>query len=148
MKKNTFIKRLFVSLMTIAMTLGMSVSAFAAEPVSEPTVAEVHDARLNNNLSALITNLGSGQSGKEEAYLDSYIGVAKTFRVKLLGSVGSGNVSVYVVRKSDGKDIGSWTLNSSRPEGSVTVALPTSGNYKMVVYNGTNSSISVLGYWE
>lgn len=148
MKKNTFIKRLFVSLMTMAMTLSMSVSAFAAEPVSEPTVPEVHNARLNNNLNALISNLGSGQGGKAEAYLDSYIGVTKTFRVKLLGAVGSGNVSVYVVRKSDGKDIGSWTLNSSRPEGSVTVTLPTSGDYKMVVYNGTNSSISVLGYWE
>lgn len=146
MKKNNFVQRLFVSLMAMAMVLGTSVPAFAAE--AEPPVAETQNVLMNNNLSALITNLGSGQSGKEEAYLDSYIGLTKTFKVQLLGSVGSGTVTVYVERKSDGKDIGSWTLSASRPEGSVTVTLPKSGDYKMVAYNGTNASVSILGYWE
>lgn len=151
MKKNKLVKRLVTFVMATIMMFGTSLSAFAAENVTSNTADEYvisEGVSTYSNTSAWVIGLGSQQSGSDIAHLDSYIGLSKTFTVSLEGSVGSGTVSVYIKRVSDGEIVGSWGLTSSQTTKSTTFTLPKSGDYKMVVYNGTNSSVTVYGRWS
>ncbi len=143
-------KRLVTFGMAAIMMFGTSVSAFAAENTTSNTTHEYvvnKGVSTYSNTSAWVT-VGSQQSGYDYAHLDSYIGLSKTFTVSLEGNVGAGTVSVYIKRVSDGETVGSWGLTSSQKTKSTTFTLPKSGDYKMVVYNGTNSSVTVYGRWS
>lgn len=148
MKKCKIARGIIAFALVVIMMFGTTMSAFAAESNEVERNAEV-TTTYGNNLSALVSNLESGKGGSAIAHLDSYVGITKKFTVTLLASVGnSGTVSIYIKRVSDGSVVGSWGLSSGKTTDSTTFTLPKSGDYKMVVYNGTNGTTSVLGYWE
>lgn len=148
--------RFLACILAAFMALGTAVPAFAAEiapsdnvsVASETPEAEVMPLMVQDGGGAYLT-VGSRQSGVEYATLDPYVGLYKKFVVTTGTSITtSGLVSVVLTRASDGKDMGSWGLSTEKREASQTFWLPTSGEYKLLVYNNTGSTVAVLGYWE
>ena len=155
MKKGNIVSRIKCIFFAIFMVITISVPVFAQNPeVVDTTTKSCSEITplLNDNWSAAVGPLNSGESGHEFAYLDSYIGLTKKFTVELMipADVSSftGNVQLYVERVSDDETIFSCTLNNTKREESKTFWLPKSGDYKVVVYNNSNIRLGVLGYWS
>lgn len=156
MKKLGFVKRIGAILTACALTLGMSVSAFAAEndtktetaSAVETVASEASEATTRNSTQGIILDfIPSMQSKSDTGYLDHYIGLTKTFECYLTtyGSI-SGDVTV-ILYNPKGEIATSFKLNSSTTSYSHTFFLPSSGDWKMSAFNGTNDKVTVTGLW-
>ena len=162
MKNFKFMKRMAIFLLVAVMTLGTVIQASAAENISyDKAMITITDNEsgnmvtplLNNDVSAYIESVAIGGTGAEVATLDSYIGLSKTFNVTLLPHKNgtnsiTGYANVIVTKVSTGENIASWTLDLHNQFGEKTFFLPTSGDYRVWVYNGMNTVISIVGYWS
>lgn len=153
MKKHNFLKRFMVLSMACLMAFGMSVTAFAAAPeVSEPvndvsTSDSMDIVPLDNTQAIILDNIASGSSKSSSGYLDHYIGLSKTFECYLTTyGATSGNVSV-ILYKPNGEIGTSFSLSSSNASYTKKFTLPSSGDWKMSAYNGTNNRVTVTGLW-
>ncbi len=155
MKKNSFFKRFIGLAMACIMVFGMSVSAFAAETseevkskndVSTSNFTDV--APLDNTQAIILDFIPSGSSKSDTGYLDHYVGLSKTFKCYLTtyGNT-SGDVTV-ILYKPNGDIATSFKLNSGNTSYSKKFTLPSSGNWKMSAYNGTNNKVTVTGLWN
>lgn len=157
MKNCKFGKRFVAFAMICAMMLVSSIPAFAAEPVSEMVANENNVAvvteetmatPLDNTQAIILDFIQSGSSKSDTGYLDHYIGLSKTFKCVLTTyGATSGNVTV-VLYKPNGDIATSFTLNSSNKTYTKKFTLPSSGDWRMSAYNGTNNQVTVTGLWQ
>lgn len=155
MKNFKFKKRICSLLMVVAMLLGTSLSVFAAEPVSNI------DTEKNSTENAEIMPLDAqywgdikaGTTGTVDVYLDSYLGLSKTFNFTLNrisnppgGGLPSGTVKCWL--NKDGKEYKYWHDIGPSSMGSVKLTLPSSGWYTFTVQNNSNIDINAVCQWN
>ncbi len=147
--KTKLFKRIGSFLLACMMVLGLSATAFAAEP------AEVADSdtqiEVNSDVSVMANNpatvtVPAWQSRSVTVHLDSYLGITKKLHIKVTGT-GRGAVDFSLYKDGNIKDDGNMQMGIP-DEGDFSFTLPSSGDYTLNVANKSDGSITVTAQWK
>lgn len=151
--KTNMMKRIGAFLLACSMTLGTTVSAFAAEPVEDVATEETIIAEYTIN-SADYDNdpvggtIASNGSATYYPHLSSYIGLTKQFYAGTSSSSSTGMVLVYLYNPSGKLISNDWILGVN-DYASWNFTLPSSGTYRLrVAVQGTTAPVSFAASWQ
>lgn len=154
--KNLKIKKRFgalvAALLVMSMVMPMPVLATKENKEANCGVCEANEVMPLAESSFIFTDLSNGSSRSSTITLSPYVGITKTFTANLTwmsDGNASGSVSVTLYRKSDYKNMGTISLNPSNGyNASMSLTLPTSGDYTVYVSNNSGATVNGMAYFK
>ncbi len=150
--KLNMMKRIGAFLLASSMTLGTTISAFAAEPeevaTEETIIAEYTINTADYDNDPVGGTIASNSSATYYPRLSSYIGFTKQFYAGTSSSSSTGMVLLYLYNPSGKLISNDWILGVN-DYGSWNFTLPSSGTYTLrVSVQGTTAPVSIAASWE
>lgn len=147
MKMSTFAKRCVCLIMAVLMLLSIQLTAAAAGENNSSNQEMTFTVTAENPNSITVGPIAPGTSAPGHLILNKYIGLTKTFHIKVLNSeYYSGEV--YGTMSKDGNHIGRFSMVSGNAEYSERYSLPSSGEYYLTIKNDTNIPVTVQAWWQ
>ena len=149
MKKTSLARRIVMTVLAVVMVMCMSIPAFAAENTN--VSAASNEGIMPRSDSATTREILVGEEYIFSVNLSSYLGIKKIFSITTeyatypTNGQFTGGVTCQVY-KPNGELLCAWFMNASdyRSEG---FTLPSSGQYRVVVWNDTNVKVKVTAKW-
>lgn len=150
MKKTSLVRRILMAVSTVVMIMVVSIPAFAAENANVYAISNEGVMPIDAEYSS--ADIPAGGESEFYVYLDSYVGVSRTLRLSAeystLPPAGSSitGFTTCIVYKPNGELLGAWNINVNNSYRE-TFTLPSSGAYRVIVYNDTNITVHIEGQW-
>lgn len=149
MKKTSLAKRIVMTVLAVVMVMCMSIPAFAAESINVSAASNEGVMPLSN--PATTPEIPVGGDYELTVDLSSYLGINKIFSITTeyatypANGQFTGGVTCQVY-KPNGELLCAWFMNASDYR-SEEFTLPSSGQYRVVIWNDTNVKVKVTAKW-
>lgn len=150
MKKTSFARRIVMAVLAVIMVMCMSIPAFAAENTNVFAVS--NESVMPRSNPATTPEIAVGGDYEFTVDLSSYIGIKKIFSIATdyttypANGQFTGGVTCQVY-KPNGELLCAWFMNAGDYR-SEEFTLPSSGQYRIVVWNDTNVKVKVTARWS